>query len=150
MLKRCQIVDYATFDSEAMNALAKFIQDEMRRQGKSQLDLSIASKVPESTLSRYVTGKVKNPRASVLAKIAQGLGVDWAMLMDLAGLTSGVAARQGNNVPSDIIALLVAEPWMLDVLRKIGGLPPGQQQAVIAFIHHLMGNGNSPPSAPTA
>ena len=138
-MMRDRIVESPIFDEETLNALSNFIQAEMARQGKNLTDLSIASSVPDSTLSRYVNGTVKNPRASTLARIARGLGVDWATLMDLAGLTTGIPAREQQSVPADVLALLVAEPWLLNVLREIGALPPGQQRAVIAFIRHLMG-----------
>lgn len=148
MVERMQIVDVPTFGRSAMNTLARYIQDEMARQGMNLLDLEAATGVPDSTLSRYVNGTVKNPRASVLAKIAHGLGVDWATMMDLAGLTAGVAARDQEHVPADVAALLGAQPWLLDLTRAIGALPPGQQRAVVAFIRHLLDSKNGPQFPP--
>lgn len=132
-----QIVEYPLIGDAAMNALANYIAAEMARRGWTLTDLAAASDVPDSTLSRYVRGTVKNPRASVLARIARGLGTDWAMLMDLAGLTSGVAARAYDSVPADVIALLLASPELVDFVRRVGALPAGQRTAVLGFIRHL-------------
>lgn len=137
-----QIVEYPSFGEDAVNALANYIQAEMARQGMNLTDLSVASGVPDSTLSRYVNGTVKNPRASTLARIARGLGADWATMMDLAGLTTGIPAREQQSLPGDVLALLAVEPWLLDLIRQVGSLPPGQQRAVIAFIRHLLDDQN--------
>jgi transcriptional regulator with XRE-family HTH domain len=140
---RYRIVEPTIFGKELMNALSQYIQAEMARQGKNLTDLAAAADVPMSTLSRYVNGTVKNPRASVLAKIARGLGSDWAMMMDLAGLTTGIPERDRGNLPGDVLALLVAEPWLLDVVRRIGNLPPSQQRAVTAYLRHLLAENDS-------
>ena len=71
-MMRDRIVESPIFDEETLNALSNFIQAEMARQGQNLTDLSIASGVPDSTLSRYVNGTVNNPRASTLARIARG------------------------------------------------------------------------------
>lgn len=133
---------------DVTKALANYLQAEMARQGMSQVDLETKSGVPDSTLSRYVRGTVKNPRASVLARIARGLGVDWATLMDLAGLTEGLPAREQAGLPSDVAALMAAEPWMVDVVRQIGMLSPAHQRAVITYLRLLLQGGDDPQSPP--
>lgn len=148
MMRKRQIVEFTTFGEEVMKALSKYIKDAMRERDMNLSELATAAEVPLSTLSRYVNGTVKNPRASVLAKIARGLGLDWAMMMDLAGLTTGIPERARESIPGDLLALLIAQPWLMNLVRQIGDLPPGQQIAVIAFIRHLLDNRNGLQSAP--
>lgn len=119
-----------------MSALVAFIRKEMEDRNWTQLDLSEKSSIPDSTLSRLLSGQVKEPKLSVLYQLAIAFGMPLSHLMAFSGFPAeGVttADRQSQR----LIALTEAFPWLASVVEEIADLLPEDREAILAYLETM-------------
>lgn len=119
-----------------MFALVAFVRKEMGDRGWTQLDLSEKSSIPDSTLSRLLSGQVKEPKLSVLYQLAIAFGMPLSHLMALAGFpVEGVTTEDRQN--KRLIALMDSFPWLPSVAEEIADLLPEDREAVLAYLETM-------------
>jgi transcriptional regulator with XRE-family HTH domain len=123
-------------------ALAVFLREEMSRQNMTQQDLEEATGIPDSTLSRILSGEVAEPRASQLAKIAQALNIEFWILMRKAGIGNGPPASPSEEA-QQIAAIVAGDPGLADVLRQVSTLNSHNRRAILAYIALLQQQSNA-------
>lgn len=134
----------------------RFLEDEMKAQGKTLKDLEAMTGIPDSTISRIFRDKVREPRASQVMMVAAALGLSFHVVMQRAGLAipdptvpSAEALRQA--------VVLDADPDLADLLREAERLRPEDRDAVRAMMALLeeqrsrrRGRGRSGPQSGSA
>lgn len=63
-----------------MNELRENLMREMKSRGWNSYDLARASKVPQSTIHRALSGEHSDPRSTTIKKLALGLGISESKL----------------------------------------------------------------------
>lgn len=119
--------------SVPMAALATYIREVMDEQGMTQLELEQRSGVPDSTLSRILKGKVRDPKASVLAQIAKGLNVPFWRLMQHAGYTAedpGAPTQEAQRLAT----LLEDRPELKAIMEQVADLTTEDREVVQEYI----------------
>lgn len=119
-----------------MSKLAVFLQDELARRRMSQTELERLSGVPDSTLSRIISGDVEEPRASQIAQIARGLDMSFWRLMQIAGYTTETPGDPGEDA-ARLAASLAAQPDLKAMMDDAAALPPEDRDAVRAYMADL-------------
>lgn len=111
----------------------RFLEEEMKSQGKTLKDLEAATGIPDSTISRIFRDKVREPRASQVMMVAAALDLEFHTVMRRAGLAipdptapSAEALRQA--------VVLDADQELSDLLREAERLPPADRDAVRAYM----------------
>ena len=128
-------------------ALAVFLREEMARQNKTQQDLEEATGIPDSTLSRILSGEVAEPRASQIARIGKALNIEFWVLMRKAGIGNGPPAGPDEEA-QQIAALIAGDPVLADVLREVSRLSTPNRQAIRAYIALLRQQGQADSQSP--
>lgn len=127
---------YKTGGRCSMSKLAVFLQDELARRGMPQTELERLSGIPDSTLSRIISGEVEEPRASQIAQIARGLDLSFWRLMQIAGYTTETPDAPGEEAAS-LAASLESQPDLRALLDDAAALPPEDRDAVRAYMADL-------------
>lgn len=131
-----------------MSALATFLREELDRQGITQVELERRTGIPDSTLSRILSGETPEPKGSQIARLAKALGMPFWRLMLIAGIT--------DEVPDDpdAAALALAQaiqvrPELESILRRAEHLSPENRRALEEYAVFLAArNHTSPPTPP--
>lgn len=119
-----------------MSKLAVFLQDELARRGMPQTELERLSGIPDSTLSRIISGEVEEPRASQIAQIARGLDMSFWRLMQIAGYTTETPGDPDQEAHS-LAASLAAQPDLKAMMDEAAVLPPEDRDAVRSYMADL-------------
>lgn len=119
-----------------MSKLAVFLQDELARRRMSQTELERLSGIPDSTLSRIISGEVEEPRASQIAQIARGLDMSFWRLMQIAGYTTETPGAPEGEAHS-LAASLLSQPDLKAMMDDAAALPPEDRDAVRAYMADL-------------
>jgi transcriptional regulator with XRE-family HTH domain len=119
-----------------MGAFSAWLQDELRRQGKSQVWLAEAVGVSESTVSRWLNDDTE-PKARTLRRIASALGTDMyqaAKLLNLPLPEPSAVTDEGARLQ----AIAGAFPEMLPLIERIAALPPERRRDMLRFVDYLI------------
>jgi transcriptional regulator with XRE-family HTH domain len=127
----------------ALPPYATYIRETMEEQDVSQVELEARTGIADSTLSRYLKGTVRAPKATHLVKIADALNLDRVRVLALAGITTERPVDQPSAQEAEAIELLKAFPWMGDAMRDLASLRPEDRQLVQDFLQSLRRRGGS-------
>lgn len=119
-----------------MPKLAVFLQDELARRRMPIAELEERSGIPDSTLSRIISGEVEEPRASQIAQIARGLDMSFWRLMQIAGYTTETPDAPGEEAQS-LAASLLSQPELKMMMDEAAVLPPEDRDAVRSYMADL-------------
>lgn len=120
----------------SMSALVTFVLKEMERRGMTQLDLEDASGIPDSTLSRLLTGKIAEPKGSMIAQLAKAFQMPFWELAQIAGFTTEIPGAPGAEA-SRLAAVLEADPELKNLLREVSDLDSDDRDVVLVYIEML-------------
>lgn len=127
--------------------LAVFLQDELEKRKMTQLELEELSGIPDSTLSRIISGEVDEPKGSVVARLASGLGMRFWQLTAIMGITDDEPGSIEQE-SAQIAELLKSDPNLRTVMRRVMGYDPKNRASVLAYMRLLEEQGD--PQAPQA
>lgn len=122
--------------SPTLPPLAVFLQGELTRRNMTQLELEQRSGVPDSTLSRILSGEVAEPRGSVVALIAHGLEMKFWQLAEIMGISDAEPGSPEQEA-AQIAALIKADPSLRQVMTRVMGYDPRNRAAVLAYMQLL-------------
>lgn len=117
----------------AVSRLADYVREEMARQGMTQTELDQRSGIPDSTLSRILTGDVDEPKPSQIARIAKALGLPFWSLMLRAGYTTETPGDPDEETRR-LADVLTARPLVHEIAHEAETLTAEEQHAVLAYI----------------
>lgn len=119
-----------------LSKFGNFIYDRIAELNTTQQELAEKIDIPDSTLSRYIRGNPDELKASVIAKLAEGLDVPFSQLMALAGYPLDQATLERN--PNARLADLAASfPWLAPMAEELTDLLPEDREAVLAYIETI-------------
>jgi transcriptional regulator with XRE-family HTH domain len=124
--------------------LAVFLQDELENRPMTQAELSERSGIPDSTLSRIISGEVDEPKGSVVSQIARGLGMKFWELSAIMGITDDAPGTPEQEA-AQIAALLAKDEALRPFLNRAIRYSPKNRAAVLAYMQMLDGH-NDPPA----
>lgn len=116
---------------ERIETCAQRIRAALRIREMKQIDLCNLAKVPQSSLSLYLSGAYE-PRQDRLAEMAQVLNVSEAWLM---GYDVPMERGTVETPEPKVVALSEYEQLMIDLLRRV---PEDKQKMVIDVIQTVL------------
>lgn len=119
-----------------MSKLAVYLRGKIERKEITLVELERRSGIPDSTLSRIVSGEVDEPKASQIAQLAHGLEMPFWKLMQIAGYTTEVPGNPSEDAQR-IAATLEAQPDLRELMDEVAGLAPEDREATRAYIDVL-------------
>lgn len=117
------------------SALAAFISNELARRNMTQIELEQLSGIPDSTLSRIITGKLKEPKPSQIARIAKAFKMDFWDVMLHVGFPAWTG--QAGAAEQRIAAILAADSDLTETFDRFLDLPAADRRSVRDLIDLL-------------
>lgn len=111
----------------------RFLEAEMKAQGKTLKDLEAETGISDSTISRIFRDQVQEPRASQVMMVAAALGLEFHVVMRRAGLAIPDPAAPSAEAMRQAVAL-DADPDLAGLLRAVERLRPADRDAVRAYM----------------
>lgn len=128
-----------------MTPLAVFIAEELDRLQWSQLDLEVASGIPDSTIGRIRNGQ--EPKPSQLAHLAKAFGCKFWYILQRAGYAIDDPGSPSENAQR--IGAIVADSSELSALLDgVLRLSLPNRRAVVRMIRVLLEGQDDPPDPP--
>lgn len=115
------------------SALVAFVRDEMDRRGWRQVDLEERSGIPDATLSRFLNGKVAEPKLSLVAQLAHAFGMEFWELVRKAGIRTG----DPDDPSAESLRLAGAiehQPWLRGLMDDASQLTLEDREVVQEYI----------------
>lgn len=116
--------------------LTVFLQAELERRNMTLVELAERTKIPEATLGRIYRGEVREPKGSIVSKIARGLGMKYAELAAIMGISDDEPGTIESET-AQVAAILTHDESLRPLVQKAIRLSPKSRKAVLAYIRHL-------------
>ena len=100
-------------------SLGRNLKELRQKQSLNQQDLSDRSGVPQSTISRIETGRVRQPGPSILKSLADALGVSIDSLMNDNGHSTQAPKNPLHQIAETLNAFVVEENGCLRFISPI-------------------------------
>lgn len=127
-----------------MSVLSDYLQEEMVRQDVTQVELERRTGIPDSTLSRILSGEVDEPKPSQIARIAKALNLKFWALMQRAGYTTETPDEPDQEAQR-LAELLMARPRLREIVHVAEQLTPEERDATLAYMALLRQGRNRHP-----
>lgn len=108
-------------------ALAMALRGRMHTQGLKQRDLCRRARMPQSEMSRLLSGGVASPRLGTLLDICRAVQTDPSTLLELAGLW-----------PQEGPPATALDHALLEARRRIEALPLAEKRWALSVVRALM------------
>lgn len=113
------------------SVLVNVIHAQMARLGIEQVELARRAGVPKQTLSN-ILNEHTTPELPTLGKLAKGLDLNLATLIEAAGYT-----LHGNGASDEVTRLarlLERVPWLMTGVEKLAELPPEKFRELLDYM----------------
>ena len=114
---------------ERVATTAERLAEAMRDAGKMQIEVSKATGLSHSTISRYVSGAVE-PRQDATHKLAVFLNVSELWLWGYDVPKNRTEEQKKNDDLVQVIAKLRKDPEFFEVVSKLASLPPAEYTSI--------------------
>lgn len=126
--------------SGAVSALVNFINEQMRRLGKTQSQIADASGLRRGVLSNILTkeergGKPVRPEPDTIKKLAVGLEVHPALLTSLLGYPTDPIPGIDERI-YELAKRLTGAPWLVDRLDDFLKLPRDEFDELMRYLDY--------------
>lgn len=121
---------------ERVATTAERLAEAMRDAGKMQIEVSKATGLSHSTISRYVSGAVE-PRQDATHKLAVYLNVSELWLWGYDVPKNRTAEQKKNDDLVQVIAKLRKDPDFFEVVSKLASLPAAEYASIKQLLSAL-------------
>lgn len=125
-------------DTKRVDTTANRLREAMQEAGKKQTDLTAATGIIQSNISRYLSG-VMEPRREAVHKLAVALDVSEMWLYGYDVPKRRTADQKKNDALVGIIAQLRVDPEFLDVVSMLATLSASEYASIKQIIAALGG-----------
>ena len=125
-------------DTKRVDTTANRLREAMQEAGKKQIDLTAATGIIQSNISRYLSG-VMEPRREAVHKLAVALDVSEMWLYGYDVPKRRTPEQKKNDALVSIIAQLRVDPEFLDVVSMLATLSASEYASIKQIIAALGG-----------
>lgn len=119
-----------------MSKLARYLRSRIDNGDITQVEIERRSGIPDSTLSRIISGEVDEPKASQIAQIAKALEMPFWRLMQIAGYTTSTPGDLSEEAQRLAVSL-EAQPDLRALMDEASDLLPEDRDATRGYIADL-------------